>query len=118
MNNDSQKGELIITYGKNGKVTRNNKKINPKTIYYLIPNEDNRFLVVPNKGYQIDSITKNGVNTKSIINNGEFRVDFTTDRSIINVTFKKIKNTWNRDEVISVLKKLNLDPEWVSDNLL
>jgi len=103
----NQNHEITINYGKNGRIEMNSKRlINNKTIT-IIPNTS--FNIVPNKNYKIDTIRCNDIDVKSEVINNQYTPTLLTEKSVLNVTFKKKKISWNRDELINILLNLKIE---------
>lgn len=94
---------LFVNYSKNGRVEKDGKRLSKKE--YTFEEENITVNIIPNKGYKIDTVyldddldielkyTEDGVYSLPLDSDILYTLD---------VTFKKEKKSWNREDVITL----------------
>jgi len=84
-----------ILKGLNGTIKENNLLLNNNDLVSAKINAVKLFTIIPDEGYQLDSVRFNGVDVKSQIVNNVFSAGPLNSNDTLKVTFKKILQVYN-----------------------
>ena len=81
---------ITVTVGSGGIVKENNVSLANGAVLTVLNNTTKTFTLVSNAGYEVATLTYNGADVKSQINNNQFTTPAVNANATLNVTFKKI----------------------------